>query len=494
MSGANRAACAVAVVGAGPAGLAAAHAAADLGASVIGLDLYPHPGGQYHMRPSPSFPGLAKGKQAAAGRVLATAAEAAGARLVGGAEVFHAERRGAGFRLHAAIAGAALVVDAAAVVVASGAMERALPFKGWTLPGVLGAGAAQRLAKGSSVAPGRRVVLAGTGPFLLAVAATFAAMGLPIAHYVEAARPGPAMLALLARYPSRVREAAGLAAGLARTGARRHVGWTVLEAVGRNRVEAVRIAPIGRDGRPDRSRARTLGDVDALAVGHGFRPLIELTALLGAHHRYDDAAGGWACEVEDTSGATSEVGLFAAGETTGVAGALPARLSGRLAGRHAAAHAGVAVPGGAAEPRTAAALARAKAFAHGLATCFPYPRALLDDLPGDEIVCRCEDVTRGAVAEALATGAASLGAVKMWTRACMGPCQGRVCGPALAEIVARAHGATASEVGYNRPSLPLRPVPLAIVETALAVTAREDAGNAKTPARTPFEYKAVSSP
>lgn len=303
----------VAVVGGGPAGLAAATAAAERDRRVVLLDAYPRLGGQYHMQPLPGVGSLQIEKQATAGRQAIDRAAAAGAMLRRGAEVFWAERRDGGFRLHAADEGGGLVVDARCVVVATGAMERALPFPGWTLPGVLGAGAAQRLIKTGGIAPGRRVVLSGTGPFLHAVAATFAKAGFPLAMILEAGRPGAALLAALSRHPERWAEALGLLAATRSGGATRVEGWAVVEALGERQVEAVRIAPIGSDGRADMARAEVVDGVDALAVGYGFRPVVDITALLKAGHRYDEAAGGWASAADPVTGATEVDGLYACG-------------------------------------------------------------------------------------------------------------------------------------------------------------------------------------
>jgi bacterioferritin-associated ferredoxin/thioredoxin reductase len=393
----------------------------------------------------------------------------AGVSTAQGAEVFFVERTASGFRVHAERDGHGLVVDATCLVVATGAMERAVPFPGWTLPGVIGAGAAQRLLKTGGTAPGHRVVLAGSGPFLLAVAKTFAEAGVPLARFVEAVNPGPATLAPLARMPARLGEAAGLVLGLLRSGARPHFGWAVVAAEGRTRVEAVRLAPVRDDGRADLAAARTVEGIDAVCVGYGFRPVIDVTALLGARHDHDDRLGGWACRVDPATGATDVPGLFAAGETTGIGGWLAADLSGTLAGRAAAARSKGREP--ATGRDLVARLERARAFAIALTDAWPFPAALAAQLAETAVVCRCEDVTADAIRAAVADGARTAGAVKMWTRAGMGPCQGRVCGPAVAALVGAATGGPPETAGFNRPQLPLRPVPLAVVEACLAVPA-----------------------
>ena len=156
-------------------------------------------------------------------------------------------------------------------------------------------------------------------------------------------------------------------------------------------------------------------------------------------------------------------GLWAAGETLGIGGAVPAQLSGRIAGAGAARTLGFSAPDvtGATQ-----ALGNARAFASALARLYPPPQDLPVALPEDELICRCEDVTAGDIATAIAEGAHDSFAVKTWTRAGMGPCQGRICGAGIAAALAQA-GVPADKASYNRAHLPLRPVPLPLVRAAM---------------------------
>ncbi len=463
--------CDVAVIGAGPAGLAAAREAAGAGADVLCLDLYAEPGGQYAMQPGDPSRALARSEAARLGRDLAAAAKAAGVRLLPRTELFWAEARGEDFLLYAALDGGtgARAIRARAVVVAAGAMERPLPFPGWTLPGVIGAGAAQRLVKSGGALPfGGKVVLAGTGAFLMAVASTFAKAGQPVESFVERQGLRPlSTLAMLAAWPSRWSVTAGLLADLRRTGARRHYGHVVTRALGRERLEAVEIAPVDTEGRPDLSRAARIDGVGALCIGYGFQPVIDVTTALGAEHAHDPSLGGWHCVTRADSGETSRPGLFAAGETCGIGGMRPALVSGRIAGLSAAARAGGRSPDPGLMRGLAAELAKARRFAAALAAHWPAPEAPPVPLPRDEVICRCEDVRLSDIRAAVEAGAAETFAVKMWTRAGMGPCQGRVCGAALASALAEA-GVPPGRAGYNRAHMPLRPTPMNAVRSALA--------------------------
>jgi NADPH-dependent 2,4-dienoyl-CoA reductase/sulfur reductase-like enzyme len=454
----------VAVVGAGPAGLAAAAGAAEAGARTLILDLFAEPGGQYFMAPSTAPSAASQQRQGA--RAVARI-RAVGATFISG-ELVWAERTARGFDLAAEGADGPLAIRAQTLIAATGATEVAPVFPGWTLPGVLTAGAAQRLVKTAAAPPGRRIVLAGNGPFLLAVAETLVRAGRPPAAYIEATRLGPRLMAPILRHPGRALEAVRLVAALARSGARRVFGWSVVEALGRDALEAVRIAPLDQTGAP-RTEAAVEIEADALCLGWGFRPQVDLTRVLGATHAHDPRLGGWLCRVDPDTGATDVAGLFAAGETTGVAGARAAALSGAIAGRAAAAVAQGRAPEP--SPAEASALRATRAFAAALAEAFRTPADPLAAARPETVLCRCEDVTLAEAEAALADGASSALGVKLWTRAGMGPCQGRVCGPLLAALAAR-RGADPVRFGANAPRLPIRPATVASLEAALSTLDR----------------------
>jgi hypothetical protein len=252
-----------------------------------------------------------------------------------------------------------------------------------------------------------------------------------------------------------------------RSQARRLLGHVVIEALGENRLEAVRVAPLALNGAVRVADAFVIDGIDALCVGFGFRPSVEITSILEARHSYDEQLGGWICETDASNGATSVPGLYAAGEVTGVGGGVVARLTGLLAGGHAAAALGFAASPDFDPEKAARELKKARRFATGLAALFPLPTGLFDIAGSDAIVCRCEDVTVGAIHSAVDQGAKDAFSVKIWTRAGMGPCQGRVCGQAVASLLSLKLRAPPSEIGFNSPHLPLRPVPLGIAAAAL---------------------------
>jgi NADPH-dependent 2,4-dienoyl-CoA reductase/sulfur reductase-like enzyme len=390
----------VAVVGAGPAGLAAAARAATGGRRVVLIDGGVLPGGQY-WRHRKHLPPVSTGY-----RKLATALDTVEYRA--GASVWFVEP---GFVLHTT----AGEVAAERLVLATGAHDRVLPFPGWTLPGVSTAGGAQALLKGNGVLVGRRVVVAGTGPFLLPVAAGLATAGARVVGVFEANNP----LRLAHRTPARkLAEAARYAATFARHRIPYRTRHTVVAAHGTQDVEAVSVAG------PRGTRTITC---DALTVGSGFVPAIELGTLLGCATRVD-ADTNLVLTVDDEQ-RTSVPGVYAAGEITGVGGADLAIVEGEIAGAVAA----DATP----EPKLANRRARLRRFAAALMRSFPVPPQWPDALRDDTVVCRCEEVPYATVRDAVRElGATDARTVKLLSRTGMGWCQGRMCGYPVACLTA----------------------------------------------------------
>jgi NADPH-dependent 2,4-dienoyl-CoA reductase/sulfur reductase-like enzyme len=393
-------ACDVAVVGAGPAGIAAACRASESGARTLLLDEGLAAGGQiYRRRPGQEAPAGARAWIARLSR--------SGADVRYGAAVFDAVAVDAGFRLVAETGTGGLEVRAKRLVLATGARELFLPFPGWTLPGVMGAAGAQALWKSGGSLAGRRAVIAGTGPLLLPVAASLAKAGAQVVLVAEQASFGALLEfgASLWRSPGKLAEAARYRAGFSR--ARYLAGTWIAEALGGERVEAVVVHAGAR---------RFTVACDLAAVGYGLVPNTELARLSG-------------CEIRDGAVAVGETqessvpGLFCAGEPCGIAGVEAAIAEGQIAGLGAA---GRFERSGAEGRRLLAARARFRRFAEVLARTFALRNELRSTARPDTIVCRCEDARLGDLA---ACGSAR--EAKLSARAGMGPCQGRVCGPAL---------------------------------------------------------------
>lgn len=383
------------VIGAGPAGLAAAQAAASHGARVAVVDDNPLAGGQI-WRGGPDRQADPRAQQL--WRELRTSANV---HFLQQTRVLYSPEPG---RLLVQTPVASDTLHYGQLIIATGARERLLPFPGWTLPGVTGAGGLQALAKGGYPLQGKRVVVAGSGPLLLAVAATLQAKGAHIAAIVEqAATPALARFALgLLATPSKIVQALQLARQL--KGVPYLRGSYVHSAHGDGMLQSVQIQ------RGDKRELDSL-QCDHLACGYGLLPNLELAQALGC------ATKDGAVEVDEWQH-SSVPGIYCAGEGTGVGGVDLALAEGRIAGLAASGHVEQA-------QEAFGRRARWKKFAARLARGFAL-RPELATLAGDDtIVCRCEDVCHGELRTHTTWRSA-----KLQTRCGMGPCQGRICGGA----------------------------------------------------------------
>jgi thioredoxin reductase/bacterioferritin-associated ferredoxin len=501
----------VLIVGGGPAGLAAAGSALARGASVVLVDGGLRLGGQLLRQPlvdagadvcpgppvGPALPsrfqelaahprlrllvgrsvwsisrqGAGGGGEAAERAGSARAAEPAGrgggeaAERAGGARA--AEPAGGGAAVEAAddftvvarLEGG-LSVSARAVVLATGASELLLPFTGWELPGVVSAGGAQSLLKAQHQLIGRRVLVAGSGPFLLPVAAGLAETGAKVLAVVEALplRQVAAAAPALAGHPSKLVEAGRYLAALARRRVPLRYGQAVVRCEGEEAVRRAVVARLDSAWRPLASSEQVF-EVDAVCVSFGFVPRLELARQLGVDERASPHHPGIAAAC-DAMMASSVPGVFVAGELTGVAGGEVAEAEGSLAGAGAALYCGHRAGEAPArlEPERRR-LDRAKWFADRLVRVYRIGGGL--GWAGDEtIVCRCEDVTAGAVRSAIASGARSVRELRNLTRCGMGYCQGRTCGPILQLALAESTGTPLERCGDLQRRPVAVPVPL----------------------------------
>ena len=335
--------------------------------------------------------------------------------------------RAAGARAGAAAGAGAPEVRAPALVLATGAFDRALPFTGWDLPGVLTPGGLQALVVGNGVdLSGRRVLVAGSGPFLLPVAASAARHGGRVVAVLEATHPrqwvrlGAAALAV----PGTILEAGGYAAVLARHRIPYRVGAMVVRAHGEAAVTGVDWAPL-LHGRPDLTGLRR-EQVDVVAVGWGFTAHLDLAVGLGC--RTIPLPDGTRAVRTDAGLRTDVPGVYAAGEVTGVGGARLAMREGEAAAESVLADLGrrpVRSPGR--RRRASREAAARRRFAAALRRAGSIPLGWSDALTPQTVACRCEEVSVGDVTAAVAVGAVDAREVKLLTRAGMGWCQGRMC-------------------------------------------------------------------
>lgn len=445
-----------AVIGAGPAGLSAAARASSLGLSVVLLDEQHSPGGQiYRATEQEGEERLAAlGPDYRHGRGLVARLRQSNTDYLEGATVWQITPDRAIYYLRN---GQAECLRAERLLIATGAVERPVPLPGWTLPGVMGAGAVDVLFKSSGLVPQGPVVLAGTGPLLYLVACHLLAAGTRIGglldtrsvgDYVRAARLLPAAI------PGIGYLVRGLAMHLQINMAKvpYYRGISNLMALGQDQLSEVSFVSGGR---------RHNLKADHLILHDGVVPNTQLTRLLECDHIWDPVQRYWRPQTDEW-GNTSVRNVAVAGDTGGVYGAKSAQWAGDICALETAFRLNAISE----EERNRVAapirkrLFRERAVRPFLDTIFTPCREFY--LPADDntIVCRCEEITAGQIRLAAAGGGMGPNQVKAKIRCGMGPCQGRMCGMVVAEIIADVHHASAPETGYFHIRPPLKPIPL----------------------------------
>jgi NADPH-dependent 2,4-dienoyl-CoA reductase/sulfur reductase-like enzyme len=346
------------------------------------------------------------------------------------------------------------------ILLATGAREKFLPFRGWTKPGVLSCGAVQVLIKSSGLLPARDLVIGGSGLFLYAVA-------------YECLRSGARVGALLEQTPwldklplagpmlqqwSKLTAGSRFLSKLIFSGVPMHFSTRIIEARGNGALEQVVSARV--DGRGNTISGREkMYQTPLLAVGYGFAANIELAQMAGCSIEFLAERGGWVAVTNDHL-ETSVPEIYGAGEITGIAGALKSINEGEIAAlailrkmeKCDAAHFNARMK------KLLAARQRHLRFGKYFNLLYRIPGAAYLDIPDDTLVCRCEDVTMGDIKKAVANGYDTPATLKITLRSAMGDCQGRICGPVIYDILAALTGRSQSSMTPLVVRPPIKPV------------------------------------
>jgi len=447
------------VLGAGPAGISAAITAARHGVKTLVLDEQATPGGQIYNNVGAVSPRIAQllGPDYRAGRPLVEQFAAAKIELRNTAVVWDVS---SDLTVTALQSGQAFQVQAPQLIAATGAMERASPLPGWTLPGVMNAGAAQIAMKSGGAIPSGRVVVVGAGPLLLLVTCQLLDAGAEVVALVETAEHSNRWAALR-HLPAALRAPEYLLKGLKMLHRLRIAGLPWFQGA-----KAVRV--LGSEcatGVSFESRGQSHTVLaDTLLVHHGVIPNNQLSRLLRVEHVWDSKQLAWQV-VCDTYGQTSLPGFRMAGDGVAISGALAAQAGGALAALgacHALGRIDSKELAQSSEPYRRA-LARQLAVRPFLDALYR-PPTFVTDPPDDAMVCRCEEVTAGRVREMALLGCQGPNQTKFFSRCGMGPCQGRICGNVVTQILATSLDKSPQHVGAYRIRAPLKPVPMAALE------------------------------
>ncbi len=440
------------IIGAGPAGLAAACEAREIGMSVVLLDEQAAIGGQIYRNIEDAPGGRLDilGKDYAAGQALAVEFSRSGTRYLGGTVVWNVTRDGVVDYVSDGRSGS---VAGRHVIMASGAMERPFPIVGWTLPGVMGAGAAQILLKSAGAVPAKPVVLVGCGPLLYLLAWQYLRAGIKIgavvdtserAGYFRALKHG---LAAIGGWRDLVK-GLKLLASLRRSGVPVYSGAKDVAIKGNDVAERVRLL----------YRGRPVDLPASLVLLHqGVVPNAQLSLSTGLEHFWNTEQLCWQ-PVTDEWGRMGQSALYVAGDSRKIVGAVASAAQGRLAAISVASSLGAISDARERAAPHKRALARAthiRPFLDAL-----YRPAENNRIPpqNEVVVCRCEEVTAGQIRGYVALGCLGPNQTKSFGRCGMGPCQGRFCSLTVTELIAQSRGVPAAQVGHYRIRPPIKPI------------------------------------
>ncbi|WP_022666330.1 NAD(P)/FAD-dependent oxidoreductase [Desulfospira joergensenii] len=445
----------VVIVGSGCAGLAAAEVLTREKMDVLMIDENPVPGGQLLRGRGPARDAASRlDSSKKKGFSLIRGLEGSGIHLLSPARVWGIFDRGRTLLIsETSKDGKERIreIRAGSIILATGARERFLPFKGWTLPGVMSCGAAQILIKTHGVLPAQSTLIAGTSPLQMVLASqillnqgrvkglvNLSSFGRQLNIFRNLPHSTPKILEGLV-HQARI--------WLSRTPV--HFQTGILEARGKRALESVVTSKLDHKGRPVPGTEK-IHETRALALGHGFAPNVELAAQAGCSLSLDRSKGGWAVAIDDCL-ETSVPGIYGAGETVGIAGGKKSLIEGRLAALSIL---------GRTDPELLAQRKREQDYGVFLNRLCRIPKEAWGLVHDDTIICRCEEITMGRIRRALGDGFETAGILKKATRAGMGLCQGRTCGPMILDILAALTGNEGNEIHPPSSRAPVTPLPI----------------------------------
>ena len=419
------------IVGAGPAGLSAAITASAYGLDVLVLDEQPSPGGQLYRNIERADNDTLKilGSDYSNGLALVKKFRESRAEYIGNAIVWRIDPSG---NICFSATGQSTEISAKHIIIAIGATERPVPFPGWTLPGIMGAGAIDANFKSSGTIPDGPVVLAGSGPLLLSVIGHMASLGVEISAVLDTT-PSGNILSALPLLPGALRrtdyllKGVGMLLNLKRSGINYFTGITDYKAYGKDCLESVSF---------ETKKGSQHIDAEMLLVHEGIVPRCDFTLQMDLNHLWDPVQRYWYPETDDFGG-TAKSAIYVAGDGAFVHGGIPATFKGSLAAFDIAEK----LNGLPLLEKTVSQTKIKKKLSAELAPrpfvdALYKPRTGLYSMSDDTLVCRCEEITAGDIRQAILEGCREPNEIKAMTRCGMGHCQGRMCGTGLSEIIA----------------------------------------------------------
>lgn len=450
------------VIGGGPAGIAAATAASNHNLNVLLIDERSTLGGQIYKRVGPGFEvkdSIKLGADYLRGEILIKSLTKSNAEVMLETTVLSVEDS------------QVIVVTAdnkydsikyKKLLITPGAYDRPVVFPGWTLPGVITAGAAQSLVKTQRVLPGSRIFFAGSGPLALAFPAQLSKMGANIVGIIEAApRPGLVKSFRIARSLrgnlDLIRDAFFYQFHLVKSRIRIKYGRIIVSANGTDRLESITYARVDKNWRPISGTEKTV-PADTLCIGYGFFPSVELFKILNCEMSYDESRGGTVVQLDEW-GSTSLPNVFGAGDGTGVSGSYVAILNGQIAALR------IAYELDKISEKTLFSLSKSirkevnlrKKFQKAINHAYAVKSGIYQLASSETIICRCESIPLKDLLPIIES-TSDFSVVKAYSRCGMGLCQGRNCQRQVSALIAAKHGLDLGKIPGTTPRFPAKPV------------------------------------
>lgn len=462
----------VLVIGGGPAGMTAATAAANAGLSVVLVDERPDAGGQIYrgLESGPFRESSTLGADYSKGAPIIERFRSASIATFFGASLWRIDTDQNGGKAAFSSSGLHMTIPFRKLVVATGAMERPVPFPGWTLPGVMNLGAAQLLLKSSGLVPSGRVALLGNGPLLLLFAQQLTNAGVRVDAILDTA-PRVNKFALGLKHVramlanrDKMLKGIGMLRAVRQSGIPIYKDVSEVLAVGQHQLTELQFVSSGQPARLE---------LDLLLVHEGIIPNTHLSQALGCKHVWSDRQECF-IPLTDGRGRSSNRNVFIIGDGASIRGADAAPASAEVA------VATILSDLDRANAKSRKALAAALRslekegkFRPFLDALYP-PRLAVTRIADETIICRCEEVPASALREAVQDGAIGPAQAKAYTRCGMGPCQGRTCALQVSQLLARETSASIDAVGSYNVRFPLRPITLGDMAASAELPARED--------------------
>jgi len=454
----------LAIIGAGPAGISAAVEAATMGASVALIDENSLPGGKVFAHTDNHLDPFERGIRSQLLHHLEKVAHKVAVFLE--TEVWNILDQWIVSLYQRGLSGSGLTdIKARKLIISIGALERILPFPGWTLPGVFSAGGLNRLAK-MGIVPGKRILIAGSGPLQIVLAHNLLNAGASIIGIVNVTSPrrisarGLELISAVNRLV--LKSGLNYLINIKRHKIPIYFSHAISRAYGINEVEGATIVRVDKSHRPIRGTEKQI-TTDCIGYGFGLIPSVDITRLCGCDHVFDEELAYWRPKLNERM-ETSKPGIFVAGDCLTVKGYLAAIEEGKTAATEACIQLGFTnrKHSGASLAVSAKRLKRFKRFARAIEAVSRPHSGLLDIISDDTVVCRCEEVTLRDIRSAVAEGARDVNDIKRRTRLGMGHCQGRFCGQVINELIWKLTGNIGKREMFT-PRIPARPIPFGIL-------------------------------